>query len=368
MSATTLTAAVSARIDEVVAARHTEMSTISPDTLQMTDIAAGLLSGGKRFRAQLAYWGWRASVLADDPSASIDSHPQHRVVEALATGLEMFHAAALVHDDVIDKSDTRRGKPAAHRRFETHHQEQRLSGTAADFGLAGAILLGDLLLAWSDDLFLETALALTPHDAAAFRTEIRTMRCDVTAGQYLDIFESVAWRNVDEADALKRAQQVVIYKSAKYSMEAPLVLGAIVGGASRNLIESLRAFALPLGFAFQLRDDLLGVFGDTEQTGKPAGDDLREGKRTILMAYARNGADRSTRALLDELVGDPELDAQQIDMLRTTITATGAVDEVEKLITRSRERCITALESTSLDSESRAELRALVDAITHRAV
>lgn len=344
------------------------MATISRDTLPMADIAAGLLSGGKRFRAQLAYWGWRASVVANDPSASIDTHPQQHAVEALATGLEVFHAAALVHDDVIDKSDTRRGKPAAHRRFETHHQDQRLSGTATDFGLAGAILLGDLLLAWSDDLFLETALGLSAHDAAAFRTEIRTMRCDVTAGQYLDIFESVAWRNVDAADALKRAQQVVIYKSAKYSMEAPLVLGAIIGGASRNLIESLRAFALPLGFAFQLRDDLLGVFGDAEHTGKPAGDDLREGKRTILMAYARNRADRSTRALLDELVGDPELDAQQIDMLRTTITATGAVDEVEQLIARSRERCITALESTSIDSGSRAELRALVDAITHRAV
>ncbi|MFM6982162.1 MAG: polyprenyl synthetase family protein [Microbacteriaceae bacterium] len=368
MSATTLTAAVSARIDTVVSSRRPEMDQISANTLPLVDIAAGLLSGGKRFRAQLAYWGWRASVLADDPSAVLDAHPGKHTVETLATGLEIFHAAALVHDDVIDKSDTRRGKPAAHRRLETLHEDQQLAGSRAEFGAAGAILLGDLLLAWSDDLFLETALSVDPRDQNALRTELRTMRCDVTAGQYLDIYESVAWRNVAEADALKRAQQVVIYKSAKYSMEAPLVLGAIIGGAQRTLIESLRAFALPLGFAFQLRDDLLGVYGDSEQTGKPAGDDLREGKRTILMAFARRNADRSTRALLDELVGDPELTSDQIDMLRTTITATGAVDEVEKLITLSRERSLAALESSSVDSESRSELRALVDAITHRSV
>ncbi len=368
MSATTLTAAVTTRIEDTVAARRSEMAQISPDTLPLADIASGLLSGGKRFRAQLAYWGWRASVLANDPAASLDTHPGKPTVEALATGLEIFHAAALVHDDVIDNSDTRRGQPSAHRRLGSLHAEQQLAGSGTEFGASGAILLGDLLLAWSDDLFLETALAIDPRDQAALRTELRTMRCDVTAGQYLDIFESVAWRSVDEIEALKRAQQVVIYKSAKYSMEAPLVLGAIVGGAQRSLIDSLRAFALPLGFAFQLRDDLLGVYGNSEQTGKPAGDDLREGKRTILMAFARKNADRSSRVLLDEIVGDPELTIEQIDMLRTTITATGAVDEVEKLITLSRERCLSALESSSIDSESRGELRALVDAITHRSV
>lgn len=363
-----ITDAVTARIDALVAVRREEMRGISADTVEMNHIAAGLLSGGKRFRARLAYWGWRASVLMDDPSADVDTHAGRAAIEALATGLEIFHAAALVHDDLIDNSDTRRGQPAAHRRFENHHRETQLAGSGEHFGLAGSILLGDLLLAWSDDLFLESALSLPRESAGSFRRELRTMRTDVTVGQYLDVFESVAWPHVPDTDAFARAQQVVIYKSAKYSMEAPLVLGALLAGASNELVASLRAFALPLGFAFQLRDDLLGVFGDEETTGKPAGDDLREGKRTILLAIARKNADKSTRALIDELVGDPDLSRDQIDMLRHTLKSNGAVDEVESLIERSRVRCLDALAGASLDSQSRHELSALVDAITRRAL
>ncbi|PTW90377.1 geranylgeranyl diphosphate synthase type I [Microbacteriaceae bacterium MWH-Ta3] len=363
-----ITDAVTARIDALVSQRRDEMHAISPDTLEMNHIAAGLLSGGKRFRARLAYWGWRASVLAHDPASDVATHTGRSAIEALATGLEIFHAAALVHDDLMDNSDTRRGMPAAHRRFETHHRESQLAGNGQHFGLAGSILLGDLLLAWSDDLFLEAALTLPQAPAQVFRTELRTMRTDVTVGQYLDVFESVAWPHVADADALRRAQQVVVYKSAKYSMEAPLVLGALLAGASPELVASLRAFALPLGFAFQLRDDLLGVFGDEATTGKPAGDDLREGKRTVLLAIARQRADRSTRDLLDELVGDPELSREQIDMLRQTLQDNGAVDEVEALIERSRVRSLEALAGASLDSQSRHELTALVDAITRRAV
>lgn len=334
----------------------------------MTQIASTLTSGGKRFRAQLAYWGWRAAVTYGDPLVDVDAAPLRDAVVELSAGLELFHAAALVHDDVIDNSDTRRGVVSAHRQFEAIHRDREYEGHAANYGQSSAILLGDLLLAWADDLFLGTAMALDEHSRDAFRAELRTMRTDVTVGQFLDNHDTSAWRYIAGEQAIERAQRVAIYKSAKYSVEAPVALGAIVGGASPTTLSALRAFALPLGFAFQMRDDVLGIFGDEAVTGKPAGDDLREGKRTVLLAHARRGADRSTLSMIDELVGDPTLDDDQVAMLRTTIERTGAVDAVEDLVRRSRERALRALDEAGLDRTVDGELRSLVDAVTNRSV
>ncbi|MFM6968157.1 MAG: polyprenyl synthetase family protein [Microbacteriaceae bacterium] len=354
------------RIDEVMRKGHADVSAIGRDAESLSTVAGSFTKGGKRFRARLAYWGWRAAVTYGDPVVDADTHPQVSTVASLAAGLELFHAAALVHDDIIDNSDTRRGTPAAHRQFETVHTERRFVGDPELYGRSSAILLGDLLLAWADDQFLSVGLALDELNRNEFRTELRTMRTDVTVGQFLDNHDSSAWQTIGDDVAVERAQRVVIYKSAKYSVEAPIALGAIVGGAAPALVSALRAFALPLGFAFQMRDDLLGVFGDSAVTGKPAGDDLREGKRTVLLALARRHADRSTINILDELIGDPSLDDDQIAMLRATLTDTGAVDGVEDLISRSRERSLRALDELALDPAVDRELRGLVDAVTNR--
>jgi len=359
---------VAARLGELVAQAHNELPEIATDADALTAVAESFLTGGKRFRARLAYWGWRAGRTFGDVSADIESASALDHVVSLATGLELFHAAALVHDDIIDKSDTRRGTTSAHRQFERHHVEGRFDGSADHYGKSSAILLGDLLLSWADDQFLGAALSVDAQSAQIFRSELRTMRSDVTAGQFLDNHDSVAWRNISDGDAIDRAQRVVIYKSAKYSVEAPLVLGAILGGAQPPLISALRGFALPLGFAFQLRDDLLGVFGDKETTGKPAGDDLREGKRTVLLAIARQRADRATVTVFDELIGDPRLEPAQVDMLRSTLVATGAVQQIEELIATSRDRSLRSLAEMGVDSSVERELRSLVDAITIRTV
>lgn len=347
---------------------HADVSAIGEDAESLSTVAGTLVKGGKRFRARLAYWGWRAAVTHGDPSIDAESHPQAELVASLAAGLELFHAAALVHDDIIDNSDTRRGTPAAHRQFESIHSTRSFVGDSELYGRSSAILLGDLLLAWADDQFLTVALELEGDRRNDFRIELRTMRTDVTAGQFLDNHDSSAWQTIGDDVAVERAQRVVIYKSAKYSVEAPIALGAIVGGANPALVSALRAFALPLGFAFQMRDDLLGVFGDAAVTGKPAGDDLREGKRTVLLAMARRNADRSTLTVLDELVGDPTLDDDQVTMLRATLHSTGAVDAVEDLIARSRDRSLRALDELRLDASVDKELRGLVDAVTNRAV
>lgn len=358
------------RIDEFLAARTAELTAIAPELAEVTDVAGSFLAGGKRFRALFCYWGWQAATGLPggfDPLPGEATSAELPGVLLAATALEVFHAAALVHDDIMDKSDTRRGAPSAHRRFEARHTAGGWHGSAANYGTSSALLLGDLLLGWSDELF-DQGTALLPNPAAglAGRAEFSTMRTEVTAGQYLDILEENAWATYPQESALTRAHRVIVYKSAKYSIEAPLAIGAALGGATAAQLASLRAFGLPLGVAFQLRDDLLGVFGDPVVTGKPAGDDLREGKRTVLIALARTMLSTSTRTLVDELLGDPTLDGQQIEMIRTALRDCGAVAEVEKIIDHNVALATAAVRDAPLAPSARAQLLQLADTVTRR--
>ncbi len=357
-------------LDDFLALRSSELATIAPELDGVAQVAHSFLSSGKRFRALFCYWGWRSvSGLSDgfDPLAGEEASADLPGIIHAAAALELFHAAALVHDDIMDKSDTRRGRPSAHRLFEARHTEQNWSGDAAAYGESAALLLGDLLLGWSDELFDQgTALLSTPAAARAGRAEFARMRTEVTAGQYLDIFEENAWSVHPESESLSRAHRVIVYKSAKYSVEAPLAIGAALAGGSLAQLSSLRSYGLPLGVAYQLRDDLLGVFGDPEVTGKPAGDDLREGKRTVLIALARTRLPTHLRNLVDELLGDPDLDAQQVGMVRTALIDSGAVDEVERIIDHNVELAQRAIDNAPLAASARAQLLGLADTVIKR--
>jgi geranylgeranyl diphosphate synthase, type I len=360
---------VSARIDRALDDQLERLTAISPDLASFDRFARDLLSGGKRFRALFCYWGWQSVTGRSgsfDPLSEGSRQTANEAIVTAAAALEVFHAAALVHDDIMDRSDTRRGRPAAHRRFESVHEESGWTGDREQFGTNSALLLGDLLLSLSDSVFDEALALLDPVRARVVRQEFHQMRLDVTAGQYLDIHEETAWPTVDEAEQLVRAQRVIVFKSAKYSIEAPLVIGALIAGASTSQLEGLRAFGLPLGVAYQLRDDLLGVFGDPEVTGKPAGDDLREGKRTVLIASARKALPVGAKQLLDELLGDPDLDDEQVRMLRATLTESGAVAAVERSIERHVARAKAALEAAPLTPSAREQLASLADTVSRR--
>ncbi|MEJ3406013.1 polyprenyl synthetase family protein [Rathayibacter sp. YIM 133350] len=360
---------VHARVDEFVSDRASILTSVSTELDPLLQISRRFLSGGKRFRALFCYWGWQAvsgEPEGFDPFAD-EGGPEHLdAVVSVAAALEIFHAAALVHDDIIDNSDTRRGAPAAHRAFEALHLQGGWSGDPEGFGRASAILLGDLLLGWSDELLDEGIAELPRAEARRARSEFNLMRTEVTAGQYLDILEEQAWPSRAESEMRSRAETVIVYKSAKYSVLAPLVIGAALAGGTDAQLAALRTFGLPLGTAYQLRDDLLGVFGDEQLTGKPSGDDLREGKRTMLVAIARERMQPGQRRLLDELLGDPDLDAAQVRMLQSTIRASGAVDEVEALIARQVVRAITAVNDAPLSRRARSELVALAETVTAR--
>jgi geranylgeranyl diphosphate synthase type I len=356
---------VQENIDSYLATRAPQLTAIAPELAPFVDFSRELLAGGKRFRALFCYWGWQ-SVAADDllDAGTPDSFDS---VILASTALEIFHAAALVHDDIMDNSDTRRGMPAAHRRFETLHRDANWLGSAEAFGESSALLLGDLLLSWSDEMFADGLSRLTDLRARiAARSEFNLMRTEVTVGQYLDILEENAWARQAESEQLPRAQRVIVYKSAKYSVEAPLAIGASLGGGTIAQLTTLRDFGLPLGVAFQLRDDVLGVFGDPAVTGKPSGDDLREGKRTVLIALARERLPANARRLLDELLGDPELSDSQVEMLQNTITGSGALEALESMIEQNTSEALAAIADAPISRGAKAQLTQLADTVIRR--
>jgi len=361
---------VDQRITSFLDAREGEMAAISPDLGHLIDYARVMLGGGKRFRARFCYWGWRAvSSLPQEsePMAGVEKIDQLDSILSLAVSLEVFHAAALVHDDIMDNSDTRRGMPSAHRAFEVLHAERGYAGSAEHFGLSTSLLMGDLLLAWSDQLLAQAVMGdVSPSAGAQTRSQFATMRQEVTLGQYLDIHEEAAWQHTADADRMERALRVVTYKSAKYSMEAPLLIGASLAGASEEHLAALSAFGLPLGIAFQLRDDVLGVFGDSEVTGKPSGDDLREGKRTVLIALAEAAMPATTRKVFTEMLGDRSLDGEQIGVMQSTLRDTGALDTVEEMIDQYAHQAMAALARAPIAAGARQELTRLADAVTKR--
>ncbi|MET0735862.1 MAG: polyprenyl synthetase family protein [Microbacterium sp.] len=354
-------AAVSQRLDMFLADQRAATAPLGAEAALLVEAGASALSGGKRLRGRFCIAGWRAVAEA----SGLPRDPGDDVVSA-AAALETFHAAALVHDDVIDSSDTRRGRPAAHRALEGEHRRAGWVGDAAAFGRSGAILLGDLLVAWSDDLFEEGIAGVEASRASAARSEYARMRREVTIGQFLDIAEESAFRSEPDERHADRALRVASLKSARYSVQQPLLIGAALAGADAAQYEALAEFGHPLGMAFQLRDDVLGVFGDEAVTGKPSGDDLREGKRTVLIAYAREALAPGARRIVDELVGDPDLEPAQVASLQRTIVETNALDRVESLISEYAKRADRALSGARLGNSAVGELRDLAQAATVR--
>jgi geranylgeranyl diphosphate synthase type I len=339
-------------LDDFLARQAEALEQVSPECDQLLDAIADLLRGGKRLRPAFCYWGWRG---AGGP----DSEP---IVHA-AAAMELFQAAALIHDDVMDGSDIRRGMPSVHRRFAARHAAAGWAGDGERFGLAGAVLTGDLCLAWSGELLAASGL---PEDRlAAARMPFDRMRTELMAGQYLDMLEQAVAGTRTES-AVDRARQVIRYKSAKYTIEEPLQIGGTLAGADPGLLATYSAYGLALGEAFQLRDDILGVFGDPSRTGKPAGDDLREGKRTVLVAQTLRAADPARRAEVRQLLGRPDLDHTGVDTLRTIIRETGALATVERLIDELVEQARAALQAGAVAEPACDVLDVLIDTVTDR--
>ena len=337
-------------VDQVLARQSVVLGSVSPDLDPMVEALTALLKGGKRLRPAFCYWGWRGA--GGDPSMD------DAALRASA-GLEFLQACALIHDDVMDGSDTRRGLPAAHRRFAGVHRDGEWLGSPEAFGVGAAILLGDLCLSWADEVIF--ACGFAPEAMARAKAVYDEMRTELMAGQYLDLLEQARG-----GGSVERAMRVVRYKSAKYTIERPLHLGAALAGDDPAIPAAYSGYGLPLGEAFQLRDDILGVFGDPQETGKPAGDDLREGKRTVLIATAVERSTPAQASVIRRHLGDPGLDADGVESLRAIIAETGALAYTEALIDDLLQQSLAALDTADLEPQARDVLTGLAFAATRR--
>jgi geranylgeranyl diphosphate synthase type I len=366
---------ISATLDRFISRKRKQFAPLGADLAPLFDLTEQAVAGGKRLRPAFAYWGWRA---AGGSATQLDA------IVTAAAAIELVHASALVHDDVIDGSATRRGRPAAQREFadlpslraaspgsagsgaSTRSDEvdgggiQRLR--AQRFGWSAAILLGDLLLSWSDELLGQSGFK--PKVIAAGRVYFDLLRSEVVAGQYLDILASARGRSTTA-----EAMRVVRYKSAKYTVERPLQFGAALAKAGPHLLSALSSYGVPLGEAFQLRDDVLGVFGEPDVTGKPSGDDIREGKGTLLLARAFDQATPAQAALLSRHVGNAAVDEAGVAEVQQVLRDTGALASVETVIAQLKAAALAALAYAPITDEGAADaLRRLADQATDRSV
>lgn len=348
--------AVHAQLSSYIAHRRPEIDAIGAPVSQALDLLADfVLGGGKRIRP---LYGWAGFVGAGGLERA-DENPES-VLRAVSS-LEFIQACALVHDDIIDSSDTRRGKPTVHRAVAAAHHHSNHLGDSGHFGRSAAILIGDLALAWADDMFADSGISADAFTRS--REPWRGMRTEVIGGQLLDI--SLESRGSEDI-ALSRL--VNRYKTAAYTIERPLHIGAALAGADEELISAFRGYGRDIGIAFQLRDDQLGVFGDPGVTGKSAGDDLREGKRTELLSLALSRADVTDPAAAAELragVGNVEK-PEDIARLTDIIASTSAPEEIERSIERLTVSGLAHLDNARVTESVKDTLHALAVRATER--
>ena len=342
-----IAARVSAELERFLADKAGEFEAISPDATAIGQALIEFTRGGKRIRPVLAWWGFQLA------GVSVDADAESATGLAQAAGsLELLHAAALIHDDVIDNSDTRRGRPSLHRQFEARHARHGLAGDGAAFGVSSSIVVGDICLALSEELF-ERAEETLGRTTPARRLRA-TVRRDVMVGQYLDVLAEVI--ALDDARLADRAWEVLSFKSAKYSVEQPLLLGAALAGASEDLLDEISEFGLPLGQAFQLRDDVLGITGDPQATGKPAGDDISEGKRTVLIAETAARLSPDQLEVLAARLGDPGLSPAEVAECVDMITDSGGLAAVESFIAAKHEQAQSRIDAWASGGSERIRL------------
>lgn len=305
------------------------------------------LRGGKRIRPLFCYWGWRGT----------GGSPDDTEVIAVAAALELFHTAALIHDDIIDNSDLRRGRPTVHLALDKWHAEQDWRGESEAFGQSGALLAGNACLVWSEEMFHNSSLVTRSDRARGLFARLRT---SAVYGEFLDLVGEA--RGGRLTDALK----IVRHKTASYTVRYPLQIGGALAGAEDTLLAAYDTFGLLLGEAFQLRDDLIGMFGAPALTGKESLDDARKGKPTALIAVARNQADPRQRARLDLLYGAEWLDLDGLVELRDVVGATGAPAVIERMIGERHADAVRALRTAGLQPSALAELESLAAASVHR--
>lgn len=359
---------IEAELAAMLGRRLAELDFLGADIAAFDDVLGGLVRGpGKRLRPAFVYWGYRAA-------GGAPTGPDADAALRVGCAVEFLHACALICDDLMDGSAVRRWQPSAHIRLAGPEGRHGWPGPRAGFGRAAALVLGLQAFAWADAALCDAGLR--PERLATVLRLFTTLRTEVIGGQYLDLVHaqrglgppgtSPVSATLPAAEQIGTAERIIRYKSAKYTVERPLQLGAAVAGRAGN--ESfLSGYGLPLGEAFQLRDDVLGVFGDPRATGKPAGEDIREGKQTLLLVLARQMAGPAGQRVIETVPGNPAATDADIAGVRTALASCGALDAVERRIAGLARQARAALEAEAgVPADARAALLQLAGQATRR--
>ncbi|OGY21732.1 MAG: hypothetical protein A2126_00780 [Candidatus Woykebacteria bacterium GWB1_45_5] len=326
-----------------------EAALVDPESVVLVEeVRRFVQNGGKKIRPAFAYAGYIAC-----------GGRSHDAILYASSAIEVMHAFALIHDDIIDKADLRRGNPSVHRVFEDFHKRRNFTGSPEDFGLVAALLAGDLAFSFADEL-LNTA----PFPAERIRRAKNYFdlnKKQVIFGEYLDVLASVK-KQISEADVLK----ILEYKTAKYTMERPLHIGACLAGAEEEALTIFSNYAIPLGQAFQIQDDILGTFGQEEQTGKPTDSDIKEGKKTLLVIKAYEFSGPAERKILDEVLGKRKANEKEIENVRAIIRSSGALEYSQNLANRLIKQAKEAIYEEKLEGEGKAYLLQAADYLLTR--
>jgi geranylgeranyl diphosphate synthase type I len=358
---------IEAELAAMLGRRLAELDFLGADVAAFGDVLGGLVRGpGKRLRPAFVYWGYRAA-------GGAPTGPDADAALRVGCAVEFLHACALICDDLMDGSAVRRGEPAAHIRLAGPDGRHGWPGPRAGFGRAAALVLGLQAFAWADAALCDAGLR--PERLAAVLRLFTRLRTEVIGGQYLDLVHAerglvppgtrAAREARPVADQIGTAERIIRYKSAKYTVERPLQLGAAVTAAGEESF--LSGYGLPLGEAFQLRDDVLGVFGDPGVTGKPAGEDIREGKQTLLLVLARQMAGPAGQRVIETVPGNPAATDADIAGVRTALAGCGALDAVERRIAGLVRQARAALEAdVGVPADARGALLQLAGQATRR--
>ncbi|GAC1310276.1 MAG: polyprenyl synthetase family protein [Acidimicrobiales bacterium] len=342
---------VAARIDELLEAEQARWSGVDADLAEPFEALRAFIRGGKRLRPAFCHWGWVGA--GGQPSTDAASGEASQAVIDAGAALELLHTFALAHDDIMDDSVRRHGIDCLHVDFAARHRARAWHGEDRRFGDGAAILIGDLAFVYADALLLGA-----PPAALDIFLELRL---EVNMGQYLDLLGTAS-----RTASAEQARRICVYKAGKYTIERPLHLGAALAGRLDDLAPHYTAYGIPLGEAFQLRDDLLGAFGDGARLGKEVAEDLREGKPTALYALARAAARGADAELLDRRFGHHDIDDGEVAAIQQIMESTGARASVEASVTMLTDEALAAIEKAPVPESARAELVQLAHFVAGR--
>jgi len=332
-----------------LAVKKVEAAEINPEAAVLVEeIIRFSENGGKRVRPAFLYSGYVAG-----------GGKSFEAILYTSMCVELLHVFALIHDDIIDNSDLRRGQLTTHKQFEKIHKDKRLLGDKKDYSLSSAILTGDLALSFAEEVLTSAPF---PHERVRrARYFFDLMKEQVLYGEYLDVLGGYR-KSLTEDEVL----QILDYKTAKYTVERPLHIGAVLAGADYSLLESFSRYGIPFGQAFQMQDDIVGTFGSEEEIGKPADSDIKEGKKTLLLARAYEKASEKERKVLDKIVGNKKASQSDIDQVRKIMKKTGSYDYCVGLAKKLLQQAREAIENVKLTEEGKWYLLAAVEYLEER--